>query len=179
MRSVFAAAILVAMLPVAAFAQTPGVMSIPQQHGTVQCDAASTLPGTVAGRLGGDFAATGRARLLIVPESDASEYFYGALAAATHGATPTARLPFDTNDLASVERYETQLRDLRAQMRFVTIASNGSFRCGGLAPGRYLLVIQILEDGVPSFYKAYATIPAPRTPGEQFTVNPTQPQPFN
>lgn len=158
--------------------QTPGVMTIPRPAGTAQCDSASALPGTVAGRLGGGVTEAGQARLLIVPASDTAEYFFTALAQATRGAMPTAKLPFNPNDPNGIMHYADQLREMQQQMRIVPLFGNGSFHCGGFAPGRYLIVIQFFAGGRRSFYKAYATIPTPRIPGQRFTVNPTQPQPM-
>jgi hypothetical protein len=171
-------ALYVAASPAAALAQVPGTMTVPAPAGTTQCDPGSMLPGTVAGRLAGAVADAERARLVIVPASAAAEFYFGALAQVTHGATPSARLPFNPNDPSSAARYETQLREMQQQMRIVPVPGSGTFRCGGFAPGRYLVVLQLIRAGRQVFYKSYATIPNPRFPGQRFTVSPTQPQPL-
>jgi hypothetical protein len=177
----FAAAIalLVAMSPAIATAQVSGTMTIPQAQANSQCDPSSVKPGTVAGRLGGVSAQAQGARLVIVPESSAAEFFFTALVQAQQGATPSTRLPFNPNDASSVAAYTTQLREMEQQMRTVPLSTSGSFRCGGFAPGRYLVVIHVVNAGQQSFYKSYATVPNPRIHGQRFVVSPTQPQPFS
>jgi hypothetical protein len=165
--------------PEPAIAQAPGTLTVPAPGGTTQCDPASSLPGTIAGRLAGAVTSAEGARLFIVPASGAAEFYFAALANATHGATPSARLPFDPNSVSSLTAYETQLRQMQQQMRMVSLSGNGTFHCGGFAPGRYLVVLQLVRAGRQAFYRAYAAIPNPRFPGQRFTVSPTQPQPLS
>jgi hypothetical protein len=160
-----------------ATAQPPATLTVPSPAGTTQCDPESSLPGTVAGRLAG-VADAERARLLIVPATPTAEYYFTSLAQVTHGATPGAHLPFDPSSASSLNTYGMQLREMDQQMRIIPLNTSGSFRCSGFAPGRYLVVLQLLRGGRQLFYKAYATIPRPRIPGQRFTVNPTQPQPL-